>query len=75
MQKPQEQRSIFDFNEMQNPRRPIQSGAVPQFVEQRPKNVVMVLNSVPKKWNSVPKSGTGPVSGSQFHEMWNRGPN
>ena len=47
MQKPQEQRSIFDFNEMQNPRRPIQSGAVPQFVEQRPKNV----EQLPKKWN------------------------
>ena len=31
-------------------------------------------NSIPKMWNSSPKSGAGPVSGSQFHKLWNRGP-
>ena len=32
-------------------------------------------NSVLKMWNSSSKSGTGPVSGSQFHKLWKRGPN
>ena len=41
------------------------------FIEQ----FLNLWNSVPKMWNSSPKSGTCSVSGSQFHKLWNRGPN
>ena len=39
-------------------------GTVPQFVEQRLKNV-----------EQLPKSETGPESGSQFKKLWKRGQN
>ena len=51
----------------QYPRRPTQSGTVPLFVEQ----FHNLWNSVPKMWNSSPKSGTGPEIGSLFHKLWN----
>ena len=51
----------------QYPRRPTQSGTVPNFVEQ----LHNFWNSVPKIWNSSPKSGTGAECGSLFHNLWN----
>ena len=61
---------IFTPKTGQYPRRPTQSGTVPLFMEW----FHNLWNSVPKMWNSSPKSGTGPVSGSQFNKLWNRGP-
>jgi hypothetical protein len=60
----------FYFNIRQYPRRPTHSGTVPLFEEQFQKSgtVPNFSDHVIQKRNGFTKSGTGAVSGSQFHK-------